>query len=376
MEVSIMPKKLTYEDVKKYIESSGCVLISEEYINTVTPIKIKCSCGVVFDKAMKIIRNSGLCMCNSCVKAKQGKDSRISYEDIVQRVSVQGNKLLTTKQMYKTTKDKLKIMCEHGHVYYKYLSDFEKGIRCNVCSGLEKSRKSRRTYESAKNYTESIGYSLITTEDEYDTQWRNITVKCDKAHITKVSSSNFFIGKSRCPICYEERRGKASIIPYEKRKEFIESFGYELITSEDDFIDGQHPIKIKCNNVHIYETNIHSFISGNRCTVCNNSHGENYILSLLEKMEIEYKHQHRFDDCRNIRPLPFDFYLPNHNVCIEFDGRQHYEPIDAFGGVEEYKITKKRDEIKNNYCEDNNIKLIRIPYWNIKNAKEILIKNL
>jgi len=60
--------------------------------------------------------------------------------------------------------------------------------------------------------------------------------------------------------------------------------------------------------------------------------------------------------------LSFDFYLPEHNTCIEFDGKQHYEIIEKWGGLENLKDIQKRDKIKNLYCKENNVNLIRIKY--------------
>ena len=68
--------------------------------------------------------------------------------------------------------------------------------------------------------------------------------------------------------------------------------------------------------------------------------------------------------------LPFDFYLPKYNSCIEFDGIQHYEPVEHFGGQESYDYTVKHDKIKNEYCKNNGILLLRIPYY--KNVEEEL----
>ena len=72
------------------------------------------------------------------------------------------------------------------------------------------------------------------------------------------------------------------------------------------------------------------------------------------------------------RPLPFDFYLPDYNILIEFDGKQHYV-IESFGkDLDTFISIKIRDTIKNIYCDKNNLNLIRIPYWEINNIEEIL----
>jgi len=73
-----------------------------------------------------------------------------------------------------------------------------------------------------------------------------------------------------------------------------------------------------------------------------------------------------------LRKLSFDFYLSDYNMCIEFDGEQHFKPVAYFGGDKRHEIQMKRDKIKNEYCKNNNINLIRIPYTKIKNITQIL----
>lgn len=94
----------------------------------------------------------------------------------------------------------------------------------------------------------------------------------------------------------------------------------------------------------------------------NKSIMEEYVKNILNENKIEYIPQKRFDDCKDTYPLPFDFYLPKYNAIIECDGRQHFEPVEFFGGEENFKIVQKHDQIKNNYCLTNNIKIIRLPY--------------
>jgi len=96
----------------------------------------------------------------------------------------------------------------------------------------------------------------------------------------------------------------------------------------------------------------------------------------LEENKIKYIQQHRFDTCKYINKLNFDFYLPEYNLCIEFDGIQHFKPIKQFGGEKEYINCIKRDECKNEWCLENNIKLVRIKYDQISNISRILKNNL
>lgn len=115
---------------------------------------------------------------------------------------------------------------------------------------------------------------------------------------------------------------------------------------------------------------------GQVCDAClgAESVGEQRIRRYLEAHKIKFVPQKWFLDCRDIRPLPFDFYLPDYNTLIEFDGRQHFGETDYF--TYSFEETKKHDEIKNTYCKANGIYLMRIPYWNMDKIEAILDNKL
>jgi len=60
--------------------------------------------------------------------------------------------------------------------------------------------------------------------------------------------------------------------------------------------------------------------------------------------------------------LYFDFYLPDYNICIEYDGEQHFRSIEYWGGDKQFEIIKLRDNLKSEYCKDNNINLLRLNF--------------
>ena len=110
------------------------------------------------------------------------------------------------------------------------------------------------------------------------------------------------------------------------------------------------------------------------CPVCKESKGEKEIRLYLDNNNINYVIQKKFNGCRHKRKLPFDFYLPNYNMCIEYDGIQHFEPIGIFGGNKRYDEQQIKDNLKNVFCEKENIILIRIKYND--NIHNELIKNI
>ena len=108
---------------------------------------------------------------------------------------------------------------------------------------------------------------------------------------------------------------------------------------------------------------------GQGCPKCNdNFKGEIAIENYLMKNNIKFEAQKRFKDCKDKRPLPFDFYLPYYNLCIEFDGEGHFQTIMRSKRMtkeqmeENLKLVQKHDKIKNEYCKSHNINILRIRY--------------
>ena len=103
---------------------------------------------------------------------------------------------------------------------------------------------------------------------------------------------------------------------------------------------------------------------------------EEYIKEYLDRENILYERQKGFDNCRYINRLNFDFYLPELDILIEFDGIQHFKPVKYFGGEKEHIDVINRDRCKNEWCVKNNKKLIRISYLDKTNIDDILKNSL
>ena len=121
-------------------------------------------------------------------------------------------------------------------------------------------------------------------------------------------------------------------------------------------------MKIICKTHGIFEQEPRHHTTGEGCPFCKKSKGEKFIKKYLTLKNINYISQKTFDGCKNIKQLYFDFYLPDYNTCIEYDGEFHFKSIKYFGGDERLKQQQKRDNIKNIYCKDKNINLYRIKY--------------
>ena len=133
----------------------------------------------------------------------------------------------------------------------------------------------------------------------------------------------------------------------------------------------------KCN--YIWDVNPSNLLyDKTSCPKCKTSHGERVISKYLDNNNIIYEYQKKFDSLLGVGngKLSYDFYLPNENMLIEFQGKQHYKPVSAYGGEEQFKVQQEHDRRKRQYANDNNIKLLEIPYWDYENIEEILTREL
>jgi very-short-patch-repair endonuclease len=148
----------------------------------------------------------------------------------------------------------------------------------------------------------------------------------------------------------------------------LNKYNYSLV----NFKHTNDTIQIICPIHGEFSQKVYGHLSGRGCSKCNQSKGEKFIEQFLVANNIIFLTEHKFLDCKNIKPLPFDFYLPEHNTCIEFDGKQHYISNEYFKH-EKFDMRQKRDQIKNEYCLKNNIHLMRIKYDEDINTKLISI---
>lgn len=102
------------------------------------------------------------------------------------------------------------------------------------------------------------------------------------------------------------------------------------------------------------------------------SSGEYAIKGVLEVMSVVYQREMRFPDCRDKNPLPFDFYIPSLKIAIEYDGKQHYIPIDHFGGAAGLEQRQRHDAIKTLFCANTGIRLLRIPYTEFDRIEDLI----
>ena len=255
--------------------------------------------------------------------------------------------------------------CEHGHTEKRLYDNIVKGHGCMTCA-KEQHRTVCTSYfqkyskDDVSRVLEENGYDWLNAE-KYVNAASIIEHRCRRCgNIAHSNLSNIVSG-----------RGCRGCSPYKKKttEEFAELIsyaddGYDLLTEYTTCKDKVVMRHRKCG--YIFEMTPDSFVGGCRCPHCMASHGELEIKRRLDATGINYYQQYRFHDCKNKRTLPFDFYIPSINTCIEYNGQQHYRSVEYFGGESGFEYRRANDELKRRYCSDNGISLVVIPYWDFE----------
>lgn len=179
-----------------------------------------------------------------------------------------------------------------------------------------------------------------------------------------------------CPVC---GRDKVSEKKRMSHNDFVNRCKLADVTPIEEYTGLRNKILVRCNKCgEEYMAPPASLLAGHGCPLCRQSKGERIISLCLNENNIKFIPQYMFDICRDKNPLPFDFYLPEDNVCIEYDGEQHFRAVNYFGGEEGLAIRQKHDDMKTKFCNNNKIKLIRIRYDSINtitDVEDILLDN-
>lgn len=313
---------------------------------------------------------------------------KYTYEIVKEIIVNFGYELLSDKYISYT--GKLKIKDSEG---YKYLLAFTNILLNNKNDSPPERFDSCNPYtiENIRNWCKinKTPFFLVSCEwkGREKLKWQCLKDGCGE--IFEASWNNTSRGQG-CGFCHGKQVGLsnclATIYPH-----LIDEWDYE---KNNDL----HPWNVAsssnmdvywiCEKGHEWEAKISNRgARGDGCTECSkDSKGELKIQDKLDNYNFYYNPQYKFENCRNKNRLPFDFMIFKNEIkttenillACEYDGLQHFQPVN-FNGIDDkraednFKITQNHDRIKNNYCINNRIPLLRIPYWEFDNIEEILI---
>lgn len=246
--------------------------------------------------------------------------------------------------------------CDCGNQYLGLVDNIVNG-RTKSC-GCQRGKTKKEIYKNKIIGKKFNGLTVLesVTKKNKNMYWKCV---CDCGENTIVSTSNLGRTKScgKCNLLIKTKKHLIKEWNFQKNKDI----NIDQVTS-----GSKKKVWWKCKKCqHEWLASIQNRAHKSNpkgCPKCNTSKNEKIIEKILNKYGIDYNKQKVFDNCKHKRRLRFDFYLPEYNICIEYNGQQHYKPIEYFGGEEKLKYTKKLDNIKRNFCKQNNIELIEISY--------------
>jgi Zn ribbon nucleic-acid-binding protein len=317
-------------------------------------------CGKVFlaNPNRMINRGQG---CPVCGRAKSAKSRTKKANDFKHDV------LLTLGENYEVlgeyVNNKKKILMKHNVCRYKYEAmpvNILKGNKCPRCAGLVK----KTTHEFREEVKVLTGeeYTVLGEYKNADSKIKMSHNLCDFKY--KVTPSWFLRG-ARCPRCSMKMKKDTDTFKSEVFK--LTKGNYEVVGEYESSHKKALMKHMECNKE--YYVSPTRFLSGDRCPFCKESKAEKIIEKILLNNNIPFKQQHYFKDLKHKSYLTFDFFIEEKNLAIEYDGEFHYLPIY---GKERLNSQKMKDKLKDNYCKNKNINLVRIPYWDFDKLEKII----
>lgn len=284
--------------------------------------------------------------------------------------------------------------CDCCGEYFKRKYRIIKSFRKNSMSGMDYCRKCRYKI-MAKNREMDFsdvfyafkkrGYELLTTQDEISTiSSCKLKYKCKIHGEKEITWSNFRDGAG-CDECgVEKLRNTWRNKIWPKIEYTLKNSEYELISTIEEYTNSNdYCLRCNCKLHGEFITSWNNIREFRGCPTCNASAGERRILYYLNKNNIKYEHPKKFDGLLGVggNPLSYDFYLPNYNLLIEYQGQQHERPwIDDRVSEEDANILFERqvehDKRKRDYSKFYNYNLLEIWYYDFNNIEDILNKTL
>lgn len=345
-------------DVYKLVGNEYKVL--SNYTNQYNKVKLlHTKCNNIYEVSPKCFLKGTRCPYCSKNKKKTNED----FQNDLNNLYNNEYKLISN---YTKCNEKVIIQHKCGNILERLPINILKGkMICNKC----KSNKSKNDFI---NLITNEGYLLINNYKNSKEKVKLLHIKCNNIYEV---TPNMFQQGYRCPYCAGNHK--------KNTKEFKELL-FNLVGNEYSLIgtykNSLTKVKIKhnkCNNT--YEVTPNNFLNrDNRCPYCKQrSKGETKIRNYLNSNKYSFEEQYSFKDCKYKGLLYYDFKVNLNNtfILIEYDGIQHFKETKKFGN-DRLEIQKIRDRIKDDYCLNNNIKLIRIPYYNYNNIEEILNEEL
>lgn len=356
--------------------------------NSSQTVKVLCDCckseiETKYGRYNKIVSEKGSYYCRHCTQQRSlsVRQDKI-YSDFIDFCNNNDYVPVTKKEEITSNLGNVTYICkEHGERTIT-IKGMQRGDRCYLCTrsltqehwDSNKSERINELYKKVLNKCNELGYLILSSVDDINGYSDYIDYICPNHGEKRIKIGNLLHGE-QCNECAKIHTREKLKLTKEEVISRIHQCGGEILNPDDYINQSTKNLLITCIYCgNPFTTLLQSFTQhyGQKCEDCSSkiSIGELKVKQYLESRNINYESQKWFSDCRDIHPLPFDFYLPDRNTFIEFDGKQHFDDTHFFNY--DFNKNKLHDNIKDEYCKNNDYTLIRIPYWEINKIDDIL----
>ena len=349
---------LSQSEFEKKVETYGKVKILGEYRNAKS--KIKCLClicnEIVELPTYSVAHGGGHQKCSNKILSERCRKTTEQFtrelESTLPSVKILGK--------YTGAKDKIKCEClKCGNIWEPIATNLLRGHGCSICAH----ENLKYTEVDFNEYMTNNMPDIIVLGD-YKGHSEKINVKCSVCGNIWETIPEYLYHNKGCYFCGKRRTGEKLSM---SNDEFLKKL-YDLsldVIPIDSYVRTQKKIEVKCKHCgHIWKTKPNSLLQGHGCPNCKKSIGEKFVASYLKKHKIKFILHKSFDNLLGINggKLSYDFYIMSYNLLIEYQGKQHYHPVEYFGGNEQFKNQQEHDRRKREYAKSNDINLLEIRY--------------
>jgi hypothetical protein len=305
---------------------------------------------------------------------------KLTTQEVIERFkNIHGSTYDYSLVNYQGDSKKVKIICRHHGVFEQQPASHGRQKQgCPKCSRERVNNIVKTRLIGNDKFIERIEKIFGKNKFDYSKLYyqgahKDVTLICkDCGNVETKDPRSFYCGYG-CLKCRPKKRNPKQVT----KKQFIERakkiHGEKYDYSKVSYVTLYNEVEIICpkHGSFYQKPTVHIHAKSN-CPECNVSKGEEIIGIWLNSKEIKYEFQYkvRINNSNHY----YDFYLPDYNIMIEFNGLQHYKPIKFFGGQEGFSYLQERDKIKERYCLENQIKLLILKYND--DIEDILNKTL
>lgn len=338
------------------------------YSNSTKPVILVCSKHNLFEQQPAAhLQGSGCPVCGDL----RGKGKRWSTEEFIAKARlVHGERYDYSQVDYKHGNTKIQLGCARHGCYLQAPRAHLAGQDCPKCGRADAAEKRKVTearFLARVRQVHGDKYKYLSWSGREEP----VLVECAVHGKFKMAHDLLIQGRG-CPKCSFARIGKnARYTTAEFIELAIEQHGDKYDYSEVDYQTNDQPVTLFCPHHGRFDQRASSHLKGHGCPACNASKGEIAVTNWLDDHDVSYLHQWTDHDCIAVeRGARFDFYLPDHKVIVEYDGKQHHEALPNMCGSPQtpkqaravLKKIQLSDSNKDAWAAKNNYQMIRIRY--------------